>query len=435
LDHASSPHEDARLTRLREYRVTGTAGGAQFDRLARLAAMTMDLPMAVLSLLDTDRVWLLGMHGVELGGTALPGRELPSISRIDCLCDVVLESGQATVFPDTTLDARTRDSMFVTEAPHVRFHAAVPLKAPDGVVVGALCVMDRAPRPAPGQSRMAALREIAALVIDELEMRRGGEPDGQSADRDLDPQRPSASQRGLYAAYIAKSEFLASLSHELRTPLNAISGYAGLIVAADDAPRTVADHAGEIMSAARHMLSLVNDVLEYSRVEAGQLPIAWQRVQLAAISEEAMRMVGVFAASRGVQLERDIDWPDATMRGDPVRMKQVLMNLLTNAIKFTPRGGSVVLKLDRSDDGQVRCAVRDTGIGIAAEDIEKVLTPYGQVVSGDGGAMEGTGLGLPIAKALVERQGGTLTLDSVPGQGTTVTVLMPSTTPPRPARL
>jgi signal transduction histidine kinase len=260
----------------------------------------------------------------------------------------------------------------------------------------------------------------------------------------MDEPRTADTPRGLLAAYVAKSEFLSSLSHELRTPLNAIAGYAGLIASADDTPATTAEHAGEIMAATRHMLALVNDILEYSRLEAGTLPIGWQRVALRQPAEEALRMVAVFATSRGIRLERDFARPDIAVRGDPVRIKQVLLNLLTNAIKFTPRGGIVTVSLTQSpitsgnlpsgDDEWAMLRVRDTGIGIAAEDIPKTLVPFGQIVPQDGGQAEGTGLGLPIAKALVERMGGTLTLESRLGFGTTVSIRLPSLTAQQAAR-
>ena len=180
------------------------------------------------------------------------------------------------------------------------------------------------------------------------------------------------------------------------------------------------------------MLTLVNDILEYSRLEAGQVAIGWQRVYLHVPMEGACRMVAVFAASRGVNMEHAHVSRDAAIRGDPVRLKQVLLNLLTNAIKFTPRGGRVTLGASPTADGQVEITVQDTGIGIAASDIRKALTPFGQIVPGNHGPLEGTGLGLPIAKALVERQGGTLTLVSDVGIGTRVSVRMPAFQGPPP---
>lgn len=372
--------------------------------------------MAVVTLIDDTQAWFKGRHGTVL----------TSVPRASTWASAVLASSEPVVILDTTLDPRSCDSPLVTQAPFIRFHVGLPLTTPDGLVVGALCVFDVHPRPVPAPSRLAALRELAALAVDELELRRARDEDKNLFQMSPAVDRPTAAQRSLYAAYVAKSEFLSSLSHELRTPLNAITGYAGLIAGADDTPAIAANHAGEIMSAARHMLALVNDILEYSRLEAGQVTIGWQYVQLRAPLEEARRMVAVFAASRGVILERDHICPNAAIRGDPVRLKQVLLNLLTNAIKFTPRGGRVTMGVTATEDGQVEITIQDTGIGIDAADIPKALTPFGQIVPGNTGPLEGTGLGLPIAKALVERLGGTLSLVSDVGVGTRVSVRMPA---------
>jgi signal transduction histidine kinase len=137
-------------------------------------------------------------------------------------------------------------------------------------------------------------------------------------------------------------------------------------------------------------------------------------------------MVGAFARSHEVRMIQEVGWPDCNVRGDPVRLKQVLLNLLTNAIKFTPPAGTVRVCLSNDGDGTVALDVDDTGIGIAPEDIAKVLTPFGQVVAQDGEPREGTGLGLPIARCLVERHGGSLTIESRPGEGTRVRISLPA---------
>ena len=142
--------------------------------------------------------------------------------------------------------------------------------------------------------------------------------------------------------------------------------------------------------------------------------------------EQALRVVGGFARSREVRLSHDIGWPDCKVRGDPIRLKQVLLNLLTNAIKFTPPGGEVCIHLSRDGDGAVALDVDDTGVGIAPDDIATALTPFGQVVAEDGEPREGTGLGLPIARCLVERHGGSLNIESQLGRGTRVHIVLPA---------
>ena len=424
-----SPDEAARQSRLRDYRILDTMPETTYDRIVRLAALALDAPMTAISLVDGARLWFKAHVGLDTA----------AIPRLGSICTAVLASDAPLIVPDAAAHPDFRDAAVVTGPPHIRFYVGVPLRTPDGLRIGTLCAMDKTPRPSPTATQIALLHELAALAMEELELRRvrdGGQEEMRFDPRQNTPTQAEAPRtadtpRGLLAAYVAKSEFLASLSHELRTPLNAISGYAGLIAGADDTPATTAEHAGEIMAATRHMLALVNDILEYSRLEAGTLPIGWQRVVLRQPVEEALRMVAVFATSRGIRLERDFARPDIAVRGDAVRIKQVLLNLLTNAIKFTPRGGVVTVSLTQAPitpggDERATLTVRDTGIGIAAEDIPKTLVPFGQIVPQDGGQAEGTGLGLPIAKALVERLGGTLTLESRLGFGTTVAVHLPA---------
>lgn len=407
-----------RLARLANYRIMDTAAETAFDRLARVAALSLGTPMAAIGFLDQSQVSFKASVGIEAAGLA--GVAAACAAWQDAHAPVIVLDASATPRSALALKARAAGSR---AAAGIRFYAGVPLLGYDGAQLGFLCVMDVAPRGPPTDAQIGVLTELAALAVGEIDLQAANEMPPGAGETQAAPVE--GAHRNLLAAYAAKSEFLSSLSHELRTPLNAIVGYAGLIAGSDDTPPATADHAGEITAAARHMLALVNDILEYSRLEAGNLPIGWQRVMVGPIVDAALHMVAVFATSRGIRLTRDIAWADATVRGDPVRLKQVLLNLLTNAIKFTPRGGLVTVCLRPGPDGQVELAVIDTGIGIATEDIQKTLTPFGQIVPKGDTQTEGTGLGLPIAKALIERQGGTLGLESRPGLGTTVRIQLP----------
>jgi signal transduction histidine kinase len=331
------------------------------------------------------------------------------------------------VVPNCQTDPRFRNNPFVIGEPHVRFYAGVWLTAPNGLPIGTLCVLDRTPRRPPDARQVAALTDLAALVMEAIELRSAGHVAQETARiNKLVAKRLHEAHRGLLASFGARSEFFISLSHELRTPLNAIIGYADLLNAGICSPETEREHAAAISEAGRHMLTLVNDILEFSRLEAGEMSFAWREMALPSVVEEALRMVSGFARSRDVRLTQEIAWPDCTVRGDPVRLKQVLLNLLTNAIKFTQAGGDVQLRLSRVADDQVVLEIADTGIGIAEADIAKALTPFGQIVPQDGAAREGTGLGLPIARSLVEQHGGRLRIESQPGRGTTVSVVLPA---------
>jgi signal transduction histidine kinase len=410
--------EALRLATLRAYGILDTPPEDCFDQLVRAAAAVFAAPIGLVSLVDDGRVWFKARIGLDAA-------EIP---RVDAFCaHALLTGGVAMVVPNAHADARFRDNTLVVGEPHVSFYAGVRLTAPNGLPIGTLCVLDPVAHVPPDARQIAALTDLAAITIEAIELRSAGRAAQEAARISrLVTDRLHDAHRGLLAAYRAKSEFLSSLSHELRTPLNAMIGYAELIATGVSPPNSLSGHAQAISEAGRHMLILVNDILEFSRLEAGEVRLAWHPVALPRLLDESLRMVGAFARSREIRLVQEVGWPDCEVRGDPVRLKQVLLNLLTNAIKFTPRSGEVRICLLRDGDGAVALDVHDTGIGIAPDDIAKVLTPFGQVVAQDDRQREGTGLGLPIARCLVERHGGSLNIESRLDRGTRVRISLPA---------
>ena len=225
-----------------------------------------------------------------------------------------------------------------------------------------------------------------------------------------------------------KSDFLANVSHELRTPLNAILGFSDLMrqCAFGDPGPIYRDYAGNIHDSGRHLLDLINDILDVSVIEAGRLTLQEETVPVADVTEAAVRLVRVRAAEGRVRIADGTRDSRLSLRADRRRLKQVLVNLLSNAVKFTPEGGEVAVAVAVAGDGAPTLTVQDTGIGMTAADVARALERFGQVDSGMARTHEGTGLGLPLTKALVEAHGGTLAIDSTPGVGTTVTVRFPA---------
>ncbi|MBU1376023.1 MAG: PAS-domain containing protein [Alphaproteobacteria bacterium] len=228
----------------------------------------------------------------------------------------------------------------------------------------------------------------------------------------------------------AKSEFLANMSHELRTPLNAINGFSEIMSGEMYGPLGDAryrDYCLDILSSGQHLLALINDILDMSKIEAGKLTLRFEPVCLEEIAEDALRLVRNRAESAGLSLILDfVDLPD--VEADHRAVKQVLLNLLSNAIKFTPRGGRVTVRGERREDPlgeRVRISVQDTGIGISATDLERLAKPFEQVESQHSKTTQGTGLGLALTKSLVEMHGGLLDLKSAPGQGTSASFALP----------
>jgi len=224
----------------------------------------------------------------------------------------------------------------------------------------------------------------------------------------------------------AKSEFLANMSHELRTPLNAILGFSDIIATrmfGDLALDRYSNYARDIHNSGAHLLSIINDILDLSKIEAGHAVLEETDTPLDRIVSEACTLLG--DSHKHVAFRIDVPKPSPCLRIDERKFVQVLVNLLSNAFKFTPAGGSVTLAARASDDGGLCVTISDTGIGIAAADLPNVLAPFGQVESAFSRRHQGTGLGLPLAKSLTALHGGVLTLESTAGAGTTVTVSLP----------
>jgi len=233
-----------------------------------------------------------------------------------------------------------------------------------------------------------------------------------------------AAKSAAEAARDAKGAFLSMMGHELRSPLQAILGFSSLISArmyGDDAIGRYAEAAGDIHSAGLHLLKLINQILDYSKGEVGKLQLEEETAQLSQIVKSAIRMVSDQAARGGVRL-KPVLHRDLYLRVDELKLTQCVLNTLSNAVKFTPAGGEVEVSVAIEPDWVV-LRIRDTGLGIAPEDIPKVFEPFGQGRNAIG--REGTGLGVPLSKMLMELHGGTLELDSTVGQGTSVFLRLP----------
>ena len=222
-----------------------------------------------------------------------------------------------------------------------------------------------------------------------------------------------------------KSEFLANMSHELRTPLNAILGFSEALndgIFGELNPRQ-ADYLRDIHSSGQHLLSLINDILDLAKVEAGRMELLVEAFDAPSAIESALTLVKERATRHGIRLTLEMDDQLGEFSGDERKFKQVLLNLLSNAVKFTPEGGSVTLNAQATNDG-LRVSVRDTGIGIAEEYQEKVFEAFQQAGGSHNVKREGTGLGLTLARQFVEMHGGKMCLESKPGAGSTFTFNM-----------
>ena len=225
----------------------------------------------------------------------------------------------------------------------------------------------------------------------------------------------------------AKSEFLANMSHELRTPLNAIIGFSemldrGFLGKLEDRQR---GYVRDIENSGRHLLGIINDVLDLAKIEAGMLELRESIVHLPDLVESARRLLRERSEKSRIEISAVMPKDLPKIRADELALKKVLINLLGNAVKFTKSGGSITVSAEIEPGGAMAIAVADTGIGIASEDIPRALQPFGQVEGSLTRSHEGTGLGLPLSASIMEHHGGTLEIKSTLGEGTTVTVRLP----------
>lgn len=253
----------------------------------------------------------------------------------------------------------------------------------------------------------------------------------QAAETQLLNRELQRQQQVAITANRAKSDFLARMSHELRSPLNAILGFSEIIAAdlfgATGTPR-YQNYAQNIHDAGAHLLSLINDILDLSKVEAGRMELKAEAVDMRELIEACLPLTAPLAERRGVILATDLGGGDLTIEADRLRLRQIVLNILSNAVKFTLRGGKVSVTA-ALQDGHLVLEVADSGIGMSAEQLEVALQPFGQVITESPYAQVGTGLGLPIVVSLVELHGGRFEIESTPNVGTRITIRLPRQQP------
>ena len=293
--------------------------------------------------------------------------------------------------------------------------------------------------------RMAQLRTDATLRIERatqdgrfLRIRRNPKPDGGIVMlySDVTEQRRaeiemSEARRQAELANRCKSEFLANMSHELRTPLNAIIGFSDVLQHERFGPLgnpKYAGYAADINISGMHLLDLINDVLDMSKIEAGKFDLHEEEISLQEVLMASLSMVRERARKRGLTLLADLDrnGGEIVLWADARATKQILLNILSNAVKFSPDGGTVTATVATTSDGETAIEIRDDGIGMSPAELERALEPFGQVQSATTRRYAGTGLGLPITRRLIELHGGRLDIDTRPGAGTSVRIVFPA---------
>ncbi len=404
-------NEFARLNALHDLRILDTPADERFDRIARLAAMHFGTPLARITFVDKDRTWYKACFGVE--ATESP-REL-------AICAHTVMSNEVLVSCDLAQDPRFCESPQVTGEPHLRFYAGAPIALGDGMRVGSLCIIDVEPRVDFSSDDRKFLTDLAEIAVHELELHK------QIATRD---QSLQVAERQLVAAQDAKRRFLSLVSHELKTPLNHILGF-GRIIAEEGlgslGNQNYVDYANCVCQSAERLEGLISRVLSYSSAEAGDLQLTESHIDTAAMVAKCRRLVDL--QSKAAQVDIAISFGEQAPPGlfaDEVQVEEVLVQVLDNAIAFSPGGGTVELTVDQSPAGGVSICICDLGPGVEPGEIDRLMIAFTQGDESLSRTHEGIGLGLPIARAIMELHGGTLTLASRQGGGTIVQAAFPA---------
>lgn len=399
-------NEAERLAALRALKILDTPAEAVFDHITRLTAHIMHVPIALVSLVDENRQWFKSRHG--LGAEETP--------RDMAFCAHVLNQEGPLLVNDAASDERFHDNPLVTNDPNIRFYLGVPIASVQGHKLGALCAIDTQPRQMSAED-IALLQSLAATVEGLLHARELALQTQQ-----LLHSREEHMRARLEAEATAqlKSRFLANMSHEIRTPLNGIVGMTDLLIETRLSAQQF-EYAKIIQSCGAHLLKVVNEVLDFSAVEAGKVSLSLQPLNL---REWLASQVDVFRASavaKGLEIGLEVrgDVPEWVM-ADGARMAQLLLNYLGNALKFTQRG-SVTVRMGvaekRPDGVLLRVEVQDTGVGISPEAVQKLFQPFTQGDESTKRRFGGTGLGLSICRDLVKLMHGDVGVTSQEGDG------------------
>jgi signal transduction histidine kinase len=386
--------------------ISGSLANAQpvFDAIARNARRLGEAMLGAVLHYDGSRFHLVARDNVRPEVQAL----FPIVPR--GLIAVMLETRAIVYSEDVRLDPRA-EYRHIATAMGYRSAAFVPMLR-EGDVIGCIFVAREAVQ-AFTDKQIALLKTFADQAVIAVEnVRLFNEIQDKT--------------RQLEAANRHKDEFLASMSHELRTPLNAVIGFSEVLLERmfGEVNDKQEEYLNDILASGRHLLSLINDILDLAKIEAGRMELDLEEFELAPAIDNAVVLVRERATRKGLMLETALDPALGTVRADQRKVKQVLLNLLSNAIKFTPEGGRVDVRAQRAD-GTVEVSVSDTGIGIAVPDQEAVFEEFRQVGTDYAKKHEGTGLGLTLSRKFVELHGGRIAVKSRPGEGSTFTFTMP----------
>ncbi|MBE0443010.1 GAF domain-containing hybrid sensor histidine kinase/response regulator [Psychrobacter sp. AOP29-E1-7] len=440
LSYPVAADEEERIHKLRKYQVLNDDDDPAFRRLVELVKLFFDMPIVTITFMDDNTQYLKSAKG--LGSICRTTREV-------AICNYTVLSDEVFMIPDLSIDSRFSRNPLVTEDPYVHFYAGAPIMIYEdnkSYRLGSLCVMDTQPNYEFDEQKAKILSQFATMTADALRLR--------------DKQRDAKHANKM------KSSFLANMSHEIRTPMN---GIIGMVEMLSETKLSIEqqEYVDNIKVSNEHLMAIINGILDLSKVESGKMTIDAIPINLSGLCNEVVSLFAVRARQRGLVL--DYHYTESLspyVKGDPVRLKQIIANLVNNAIKFTREGGRVSIdvkhvfscqhegleaysadnyhlqdattnnandntihdataKCDRDKVMTLCIEITDTGVGIKAESLDAIFDAYDQANKFTHRLYGGTGLGLSVCKSLVNLMGGYIDVDSEVGVGTTFRVLLP----------
>ncbi|TMP55923.1 response regulator [Pseudoalteromonas sp. S1612] len=412
---ASTPEDElSRLKDLYEYDVLDTEAEKSFDDLTQLASDICETPISLISLVAPDRQWFKSKQGIDVAETA----------RDISFCSHAILENQVFEVQNALTDTRFHDNPLVTNDPNIRFYAGAPLITPRGNAIGTLCVISDKPKKL-SSKQINALTVLSKEVIAQLELRLNNKKlvmalEKQKAhNKELEKLKEEAD-----TANNTKSKFLANMTHELRTPLHGILNLAEFAIS-EGTTEEKDNTLKSILKSAHYLSNIVNDILDFSKIEAGKLEIEHINFNLNDVISDVIKPQLQQASAKGIKLIKSVDPKIAeSLKGDPLRVSQILNNLCSNAIKFTKTGQvelKVSIKSSTLQTQLLKFEVIDTGLGINETVQEHLFKEFHQADSSTSREYGGTGLGLSICARLSELMQGQLSFTSKIGKGSTFT--------------